>query len=261
MAALSFQSTIELPVNDAGAKKEDISASIFQAVVNQTISGLACGRRIKGNVAFLGGPLNYLPELRNRFIETLKLKDDQIIIPENAHLFVANGAALASLESTVISGDELKEKTIRDITTFSIFYFLGDYAAKGIATYLEKHNKDGIKLINRLHKNDGKNIIQKFWNWARHTKMKSTDELMALTDEAMRTKAKNLRALCQFGNLAFSLISLGVFIPIYTRTQTNKKQKMEVQNASTSRTTPNTSGTFTQNLIKNDSPTFQSFFS
>ena len=74
--------------------------------------------------------------------------------------------------------------------------------------------------------------------------------LWQLTDEAMRTKAKNLRALCQFGNLAFSLISLGVFIPIYTRTQTNKKQKMEVQNASTSRTTPNTSGTFTQNLIK-----------
>ena len=105
-----FAKTDIQPLLNEGAKKEDISASIFQAVVNQTISGLACGRRIKGNVAFLGGPLNYLPELRNRFIETLKLKDDQIIIPENAHLFVANGAALASLESTVISGDELKEK-------------------------------------------------------------------------------------------------------------------------------------------------------
>ena len=69
-----------------GARKEDIAASIFQAVVNQTISGLAQGRPIRGNVAFLGGPLNYLSELRKRFIETLNLKDDEIIVPEDAHL-------------------------------------------------------------------------------------------------------------------------------------------------------------------------------
>lgn len=105
-----FAKTDIQPLLNEGAKKEDISASIFQAVVNQTISGLACGRPIKGNVAFLGGPLNYLPELRNRFIETLKLKDEQIIIPENAHLFVATGAAFSSLDSDVISNEELKEK-------------------------------------------------------------------------------------------------------------------------------------------------------
>ncbi len=192
---------------------------------------------------------------------SLKMFQFKNIFPTMDQARIISAATFSSRLAAAEDSNELKENTIRDIATFSSFYFLGDYAAKGIATYLEKHNKDGIKLINRLHKNDGKNIIQKFWNWARHTKMKSTDELMALTDEAMRTKAKNLRALCQFGNLAFSLISLGVFIPIYTRTQTNKKQKMEVQNASTSRTTPNTSGTFTQNLIKNDSPTFQSFFS
>ncbi len=57
-----------------GAAKRGYCSFIFQAVVNQTISGLACGRPIRGNVAFLGGPLNYLSELRNRFIETLNLK-------------------------------------------------------------------------------------------------------------------------------------------------------------------------------------------
>jgi len=59
------------PLLNQGAAKEDIAASVFQSVVNQTISGLACGKPIRGRVAFLGGPLHYLPELRKRFIETL----------------------------------------------------------------------------------------------------------------------------------------------------------------------------------------------
>ena len=105
-----FAKTDIQPLLNEGAKKEDIAASIFQAVVNQTISGLACGRPIKGNVAFLGGPLNYLSELRKRFIETLNLKPEQIIIPENAHLFVASGAAFASFESKAISNEDLKNK-------------------------------------------------------------------------------------------------------------------------------------------------------
>lgn len=98
------------PLLNEGAAKEDIAASIFQAVVNQTISGLACGRPIKGNIAFLGGPLNYLPELRRRFIETLKLNEDQVIVPENAHLLVAKGAAIEARLQNVITIDELKEK-------------------------------------------------------------------------------------------------------------------------------------------------------
>ena len=105
-----FAKTDIQPLINEGAAKEDIAASIFQAVVNQTISGLACGRPIRGNVAFLGGPLNYLPELRKRFIETLNLEPDQIIIPEEAHLLVAKGAALDSLSSAPITVDELKEK-------------------------------------------------------------------------------------------------------------------------------------------------------
>ncbi|MHB8064957.1 MAG: acyl-CoA dehydratase activase-related protein, partial [Ruminiclostridium sp.] len=92
-----FAKTDVQPLLNEGAAKEDIAISVLQAVVIQTISGLACGRPIKGNVAFLGGPLFFLSELRNRFIDTLKLKEDQIIFPENSQVFVAIGAALASV--------------------------------------------------------------------------------------------------------------------------------------------------------------------
>ena len=105
-----FAKTDIQPLINEGAAKEDIAASIFQAVVNQTISGLACGRPIRGNVAFLGGPLNYLSELRTRFIETLNLKDDEIIVPEEAHLLVAKGAALDSINTEIISTDKLDKK-------------------------------------------------------------------------------------------------------------------------------------------------------
>ena len=105
-----FAKTDIQPLLNEGAAKEDIAVSIFQAVVNQTISGLACGRPIRGNVAFLGGPLNYLSELRKRFIETLNLKDEQIIIPEEAHLLVAKGAALDSFNNNPMSSEKLKSK-------------------------------------------------------------------------------------------------------------------------------------------------------
>ncbi len=90
-----FAKTDVQPLLNEGASRADIAASIFQAIVNQTISGLACGRKICGNVAFLGGPLYFLSELRKRFSETLKLRPDQCIFPENPHLFVAMGAAMS----------------------------------------------------------------------------------------------------------------------------------------------------------------------
>ncbi|WP_194610518.1 2-hydroxyacyl-CoA dehydratase [Clostridium vitabionis] len=82
------------PLINEGATREDLAESIFQAVVNQTISGLACGKPIRGNVAFLGGPLHFLPELRNAFIRTLNLGPDQVIAPEHSHLFAAIGSAM-----------------------------------------------------------------------------------------------------------------------------------------------------------------------
>ncbi|MDD6311258.1 MAG: acyl-CoA dehydratase activase-related protein [Firmicutes bacterium] len=88
-----FAKTDIQPLINDGAKIENLAASIFQAVVDQTISGLACGHPIKGKIAFLGGPLSFLSELRARFIETLNIADEDVIFPENGKLFVAMGAA------------------------------------------------------------------------------------------------------------------------------------------------------------------------
>ena len=82
------------PLLNQGARKEDISASIFQAVVDQTVAGLAQGRRIKGKVLFLGGPLYFLKGLRRAFRETLKLDDEHAVFPDNAPCFMSVGAAL-----------------------------------------------------------------------------------------------------------------------------------------------------------------------
>lgn len=102
------KSDIQPLLND-GAHKSDIAASIFQSVVNQTISGLACGKPIKGNVAFLGGPLYFIDQLRERFIQTLELKPEQVIAPDKSQVFNAIGAALASKKEKAISALEFKK--------------------------------------------------------------------------------------------------------------------------------------------------------
>ncbi len=104
-----FAKTDIQPLINEGASKPDLAASIFQSVVNQTISGLACGKPIRGHVAFLGGPLHYLTQLKAAFIRTLKLKDDEIIDPENSHLFAAWGAAMQK-DGVNRDIDELIEK-------------------------------------------------------------------------------------------------------------------------------------------------------
>lgn len=98
-----FAKTDIQPLINEGASKEDLAASIFQAVVNQTISGLACGKPIRGHVAFLGGPLHFLSELRAAFVRTLKLDDEHAITPVNSHLFAAIGSALNSKKDLDIS--------------------------------------------------------------------------------------------------------------------------------------------------------------
>lgn len=97
-----------------GASNSDIAISVFQSVVNQTISNLACGRPIRGKVAFLGGPLHFLPLLKDRFITTLGLKDEEVIAPENSQIFVALGAAISSFNSKIISFMELYERANKD---------------------------------------------------------------------------------------------------------------------------------------------------
>jgi predicted CoA-substrate-specific enzyme activase len=98
------------PLINEGATKEDLSASIFQAVVNQTISGLACGKPIRGHVTFLGGPLHFLSELREAFIRTLSLDEEHAIMPENSHLFAAIGSALNAKEDSVTTLGTLNAK-------------------------------------------------------------------------------------------------------------------------------------------------------
>ena len=104
-----FAKTDVQPLINEGVAKEDIAASIFQAVVNQTISVLACGKPIKGKVAFLGGPLHFLSELRQRFIETLKLKPHEIVIPDKPELFVALGASLLAQNEPVVSLEKIMD--------------------------------------------------------------------------------------------------------------------------------------------------------
>ncbi len=103
------------PLINEGATKEDLSASIFQAVVNQTISGLACGKPIRGHVAFLGGPLHFLPELKRAFIRTLKLDEEHIIDTDNSHLFAAIGSAMNAKEEVFYTMEEMVQKLASDI--------------------------------------------------------------------------------------------------------------------------------------------------
>ncbi len=105
-----FAKTDIQPLINEGARKEDIAASIFQAVVNQTIGGLACGKPIRGRVAFLGGPFHFLTELRKRFIESLGLTESEAVCPENSQLFAAIGAALSAKQKEGIPLGKLKTK-------------------------------------------------------------------------------------------------------------------------------------------------------
>ena len=111
-----FAKTDIQPLINDGATREDLSASIFQAVVNQTISGLACGKPIRGHVAFLGGPLHFLSELKAAFIRTLKLDDEHIIAPEHSHLFAAIGSALNADKSAPVSLTEMSDKLSNGIS-------------------------------------------------------------------------------------------------------------------------------------------------
>ncbi|GAA0075752.1 2-hydroxyacyl-CoA dehydratase [Clostridium sp. CTA-5] len=146
-----FAKTDIQPLINEGANKEDIAASIFQAVVNQTIGGLACGKPIKGNVAFLGGPLCFLSELRKRFIETLNLTEEQVIFPKNSHLFVAQGAALLSKNTNSITLKEIVSKVknlsgIQDNDCERLEPLFGNES--DYLEFRERHDKEKVKRDN-----------------------------------------------------------------------------------------------------------------
>ena len=146
-----FAKTDVQPLINEGARKEDIAASIFQSVVTQTISGLACGRPIRGHVAFLGGPLQYLPELRKRFYETLELDDEHIIVPENAHLFVASGCAIAGAASETVKAELLSDvldrlKNLGDIQGSEVVRLPPLFADEGeYARFKQRHDGECVR--------------------------------------------------------------------------------------------------------------------
>lgn len=135
------------PLLNQGANKEDISASIFQAVVDQTVSGLAQGRKIQGQVLFLGGPLTYLSALREAFKKTLDLDDGHAILPEKSSCYMAYGAALhADTLAEEMTVDEALDKIMNAKATDNIvvgtplFESQADYAA-----FIERHKKSDLK--------------------------------------------------------------------------------------------------------------------
>ncbi|MDE7434469.1 MAG: 2-hydroxyacyl-CoA dehydratase [Lachnospiraceae bacterium] len=142
-----FAKTDIQPLINEGATREDLSASIFQAVVNQTISGLACGKPIRGHVAFLGGPLHFLSELKAAFIRTLKLDDEHAITPENSHLFAAIGSALNHKPEVTFDLTQILNKLSSDIKMeFEVarmeplFTSVEDYRA-----FCDRHNSHHVK--------------------------------------------------------------------------------------------------------------------
>ncbi len=143
-----FAKTDVQPLLNQGAAKENIAASIFAAVANQTIAGLAQGRKIEGKVMFLGGPLYYCKGLRHAFTEALKLNENDAVFPEYGRLSVALGAAIyASKQKTSFTYDDL-EARIEESTHEKIETAHGDPLFADEDEYLEfckRHAKATVK--------------------------------------------------------------------------------------------------------------------
>ncbi len=145
-----FAKTDIQPLINEGATRADLAASIFQAVVNQTISGLACGKPIRGNVAFLGGPLHFLTELKAAFIRTLRLTPETTVSLDNSHLFAAMGSALeadgapavmlSSLIERLEGGIEIKFEMPRLAPLF--------WGSKAYEDFKERHDRAKVAKRN-----------------------------------------------------------------------------------------------------------------
>ena len=168
------------------------------------------------------------------------------IFPTMDQARIISTTTFASRMAAAEDKNELREATIRDICTFLSLYFLGDYAAKGAATAIEK--KTGISLLNdtkQIGKDAGK--LKKFWHWFKDVKLKSSEEVFSKTAEDLKLKglepnaeqkkiiekelkkAINMRSACQLANLGVSLMLLGLIIPIFTRKSTKKKHAEEMK--------------------------------
>ncbi|MBR1897554.1 MAG: 2-hydroxyglutaryl-CoA dehydratase, partial [Oscillospiraceae bacterium] len=136
------------PLLNQGAAREDVAASIFRAVVDQTVAGLAQGREIKGNVLFLGGPLSFQKGLRKAFVETLGLSEEQAIFPEQAPVFVALGSALYAdqAKDSPRTAAQLLEKVTNaratsDVVTGDVLF----QSHEEYAEFVERHKRHDLK--------------------------------------------------------------------------------------------------------------------
>ena len=143
-----FAKTDIQPLINDGAAREDLAASIFQAVVNQTISGLACGKPIRGHVAFLGGPLHFLSELKEAFVRTLKLDEEHTIAPKHSHLFAAIGSALNSKKDLEISIREMQNRLAGKIQLeFEVDRMQPLFATEDdYKTFIDRHAKHQVPI-------------------------------------------------------------------------------------------------------------------
>ena len=168
------------------------------------------------------------------------------IFPTMDQARIISTTTFASRMAAAEDKNELREATIRDICTFLSLYFLGDYAAKGAATAIEK--KTGISMLNDtkpINKDAG--ILKKFWHWFKDVKIKSSEEVFSPLAESLKEKgitpdakqkiliekelkkASSMRSACQIANTGVSLILLGLIIPIFTRKSTKKKHAEEMK--------------------------------
>lgn len=144
-----FAKTDVQPLLNQGASKENIAVSVLQAVVIQTISGLAQGRPIRGNIAFLGGPLYFLSELRARFIQTLELSNKQVIFPNNSQLYIAMGAALSasdtlhSFSDFIKRTEQINENRVEDLERLAPLFESDEQRQ----TFNERHNQNSVSYV------------------------------------------------------------------------------------------------------------------
>lgn len=181
------------------------------------------GQKIISSGLMIGVAL--LSMVKNR-VSVKNITQFKGIFPSMDQARIVSTATFVSRIMASEDKNDLREATVRDIATFSAFYFLGDYVAKGIATGLQKTKKckeKGIVLINELKQlPEGANILKKFAHWAKDTALKSSDELMD-------GLPKKMRSICQLGNLAFSLVALGLLIPRMNRKKTYKEREKELK--------------------------------
>ncbi len=202
-----FAKTDIQPLINEGATKEDLAASIFQAVVNQTISGLACGKPIRGHVAFLGGPLHFLDQLREAFIRTLKLDEEHIINTDNSHLFAAIGSALNAKEDVTYTLEEMVQKLSSEIhMEFEV--------ERMEPLFASKEEFDSFEARHASHKVTKADLKDAKGNLFLGIDAGSTTTKIALVDEA--------------GNLVYSFYSGNDGSPLKTaiRSMTEIKQKL-----------------------------------